>query len=156
GDAEYDSALSIRISEHGRVGDEWLRAENALRLCTSYLRAFITKLESEIPPDHRLPRRVVLFRGKSPHSLQDRVAGDAKGWARIDVDPTDDLPLAGDGEAAQTLGLCICRRRGGEHHCQRTLSKRDHSCRPPRSRFEPAPFLLPPASARMGIPVVSG
>src|SRR4051812_24759345 len=98
----------------------------------------------------------MLLRRETASALQDVVAGDSERRVRIDVDPTDALPLAANRQAIQVLRLSHCRRCGGEEQCQRTLSKRDHSCCPRASRFQPAQLLLPLAFAPMAIPVVSG
>ena len=155
-DAEDYAAVSIRVREHRCISDEWLRAQNALRLGAPHLGAGGSQLEREIAADHRFLGGDMLLGGEAPGLLPDGIAVDPEGRVRIDVDATDALPLAGHRRAAQTLSLCPCRRRGGEQQCQRTLSKRDHSCRPRASRFQPAQLLLPLAFAPMAIPVVSG
>src|SRR5205085_378900 len=56
----------------------------------------------------------MLLGGEPARALPNVVAGDPEWRVRTDVDASDRLPLAGDGQADQTLGLCRSRRRGGE------------------------------------------
>src|SRR6185503_20620388 len=52
-DAEGDSAVAIRIRDHVRVGDEWLDAQNTLRLSAPDFGASVAQLEGQIAPYNR-------------------------------------------------------------------------------------------------------
>ena len=65
GDVENDSAGAVRVREHGRVGDEWLRAQNALRFRPPNLGAPVPQLKREVAPNHGFLRRHVLLGGES-------------------------------------------------------------------------------------------
>src|SRR5512132_3196071 len=74
GHVENDPAGAIGVGENRRIGDERLRAENALGFRAPYFRAAVTELERKVAANHGLFRRHMLPRGKSAYPLQHVVA----------------------------------------------------------------------------------
>jgi len=104
-DAQCHATVPVRVRQHRSVGNEWLRAQNAFRLGPPDFRAPVSQLESEIAANYCFTCSYVLLRRKSSGALPHGVAVDAERRIRIDIDPRNALPLAGDGRAAQTLSL---------------------------------------------------
>ena len=96
-DEQSDATITVRVREYARIRDEWLRSQYALCLGPSQLSAAIAQLQRQVAPDHGLACRHMLLRRKPARPLQDIVASDSERRVRIDIDPTDAFPLAGDG-----------------------------------------------------------
>src|SRR6476659_9622092 len=102
-DAEDDPAVAVRVGENVGVRDEWLDTEDTLRLRATDFRAPVAQLKGEVPSDDRLTGRRMLSGYPPSGAPPDSVARDAKGRSRIDVDPGDAFPLAGDRQGIQVL-----------------------------------------------------
>src|SRR4051812_22457290 len=86
-DREHDATVPVGVREHARVGDEGLRAQNALGLRASDFGADIAQLQRQISPDHGVAGRYVLLCRETARALPDIVAGDVKWRIGVDVYP---------------------------------------------------------------------